>query len=168
MIKLSSILYGIAGFLGLARIPGLMNRRITGHVQLANTLLPRMHYMAIKSKHDTTKSYVITDIYSKPLDAFILRCLVDNECYEPYLKDKVVTRVYSSYSLNKLSLIGEPLTPVTFNELPSTVMTALNKYTFLTRLHRGIKRERHGKLEKMADIYLPSMSDIQVPIDSKP
>jgi len=168
MIKLSSILYGIAGVLGLARIPGLMNRRITGHVQLSNTLLPQMHYMAIKSKCDNTKSYVITDIYSRPLDAFILRCLVDNECCEPYLKDKVVTRVYSSYSLNKLSLIGEPLTPVTFNELPSTVMTALNKYTFLTRLHRGIKRERHGKIEKMADIYLPSMSDIQVPIDSKP
>jgi hypothetical protein len=102
------------------------------------------------------------------LDAFILKCLVGNECSEPYLKDKVVTRVYSSYSLNKLSLIGEPLTPVTFNELPSTVMTALNKYTFLTRLHQGIKRERRGKIEKRADIYLPSLSDIQVPIDSKP
>jgi hypothetical protein len=111
---------------------------------------------------------VITDIYSKPLDAFILKCLVDNECWEPYLKGKVVTKVYSSYSLNKLSLIGEHIIPVTFKELPSTVMTALNKYTFLTRLHQGIKRERHGKIEKMADIYLPSLSDIQVPIDSKP
>ena len=166
MIKLSSILYGIAGVLGLARITGLMNRRITGHVQLSNALLPKMHYLAIKSKQDNTKSYVITDIYSKPLDAFILKCLVDSECYALYLKDKVVTRVYSSYSLNKLSLKGEPLTPVTFNDLPSTVMTPINKYTFLTSLYRGI--ESGSKVEKITGIHLPSLSDIQVPDDSKP
>lgn len=166
MIKLSSILYGIAGVLGLARITGLMKRRITGHVNLANALLPKMHYLAIKSKHDNTKSYVVTDIYSKPLDAFILKCLVDNECVKPYLQDKLVTRVYSSYSLNKLSLKGEPLTPVTFNGLPSTVMTPLNKYTFLTSLHRTI--DRGSKFEKITGIHLPSVSDIQVPDDSKP
>ena len=163
MIKLSSILYGIAGVLGLARISRLMKRRVTGHVQLANALLPRKHYLAIKSKLDNTKSYVITDIYASPLYAFILKCLVDIECNEPYLQSKLVTRVYSSYSLTKLSSKGEPLTPVTFNELPPTLMTPLNKYKFLTSLHSAIDKER--KIEKIIGIYLPSVSDIQVPDD---
>lgn len=166
MLKLSSILYGIAGVLGLARISRLMTRRVTVHVQLANALLPHKHYMAIKSKRDNTKSYVITDIYSSPLDAFILKCLVDNECYELDLQAKVVTRIYSSYSLTKLSSKGEPLTPVTFNELPTTLMTTLNKYTFLTSLHRAIERE--SKIEKITGIHLPSVSSIDVPDDIKP
>lgn len=166
MIKLSSILYGIAGVLGLARISRLMERRVTGHVQLANALLPRKHYMAIKSKLDNTKSYVITDIYSSPLDAFVLKYLIDDACYKLDLKDKVVTRVYSSYSLTKLSSKGEPLTPVTFNELPPTLMTPPNKYTFLTGLHSAIDKER--KFERITGIHLPSVSSIYVPDDIKP
>lgn len=166
MIKLSSILYGIAGVLGLARISRLMKRRVTGHVQLANALLPRKHYMAIKSKLDNTKSYVITDIYASPLDAFELKYIIDDACYKLDFKDKVVTRVYSSYSLTKLSSKGEPLTPVTLNELPTSLMTTLTKYTFLTSMHRALEKER--KIENIIGIHLPSVSSIDVPDDIKP